>query len=124
MNTEFFLSGYDESITAIAMSLREFLFSQLPGIREEVDLPARIISYSYGPGYKNIICVIILSKKGIKLGFYKGGELPDPEKLLTGTGKVHRYVGLKSVETLDDPALIDLLAMAVAAYQKRNRQSG
>jgi hypothetical protein len=124
MTVEFFLSGYDEKIKTIAGNLRGFLFSHLPGIREEVDQPARIISYNYGPGYKNIICVIIFSKKGVKLGFYKGSELPDPGKLLTGTGKVHRYVVIKSVETLDDPALINLLAMAVEAYRKRNRQSG
>ena len=81
------LSRYEEKITALGFQLRDFLFSEIKGINEEVDATANIISFNYGKGYKNIICVILPSKKGIKLGFYKGIELPDPEKLLTGNRK-------------------------------------
>ena len=84
-----------------------------------MDATANIISFNYGKGYKNIICVILLSKKGIKLGFYKGSELPDPEKLLTGTGKVHRFVEIKSVRDINSPALKHLLKEAVTAYTIR-----
>ena len=78
-----------------------------------------MIGYSYGAGYKDLICTIILSKKGIKLGFYRGGELPDPKKLLTGSGKVHRYVEINSEEDIRNPALLALLEHAVDAREKR-----
>jgi hypothetical protein len=119
MAAEEILSRYEEKIAQLGLQLRVFLFSELKGINEEVDATANIISFNYGKGYKNIICVIIPSKKGIKLGFYKGSELPDPEKLLTGTGKVHRFVEIKSVQDINNPALKRLLKEAVAAYTIR-----
>ena len=119
MTAEEILSRYEEKIAQAALQLRDFLFSELKDINEEVDATANIISFNYGKGYKNIICVILLSKKGIKLGFYKGSELPDPEKLLTGTGKVHRFVEIKSVRDINSPALKHLLKEAVTAYTIR-----
>ena len=119
MTAEEILSRYEEKIATRGLRLRDFLFSELKGINEEVDATANIISFNYGKGYKNIICVILLSKKGIKLGFYKGSELPDPEKLLTGTGKVHRFVEIKSVRDINSPALKHLLKEAVTAYTIR-----
>jgi hypothetical protein len=47
--------------------------------------------------------------------------LPDPEKLLTGSGKVHRYVEIKSEEDIRNPALQELLEHAVEAREKRQR---
>ncbi|MEI7663863.1 MAG: hypothetical protein WCK34_16770 [Bacteroidota bacterium] len=46
---------------------QQFLILELPGIIEEADVKANILAYSYGPGYKNVICIIIPSKQEIKL---------------------------------------------------------
>lgn len=123
MTAEEILSGYEEKIATLGFQLREFLFSALKDIHEEADAAAKIIGYNYGKGYKNLICIILPSKKGIKLGFYKGCELQDPGKLLTGTGKVHRYVETKSSKDIIDPALKHLLKEAVAAYTIRKANS-
>ena len=104
---------------ALGLQLHEYLLSALPGIIEMPDAPANIIGYGYGPGYKHMICTIIPSKKSIKLGFYKGSELPDPQYLLTGAGKVHRYVEIKSADLINSPAIQALITVAVAAYKQR-----
>ena len=114
-----FLSTYPPQVSTVAESLRKFLFKNLPGISEQLDLSARIIGYSYSAGYKGMICTIILSQKGIKLGFNKGSELPDPKKLLAGSGKVHKYVEIKSEKDLNSPALKTLLKEAIKAYKQR-----
>ena len=121
MSARKILSGYDEKIAALGFQLRELLLSELKDINEEADGTANIIGYNYGKGYKNLICVILLSRKGIKLGFYKGSELPDPAKLLTGTGKVHRFVEIKSSHDIYNPALKRLLKEALAAYTLRQK---
>ena len=113
------LSKYEDKISVLGFRLREFLLKELSGIIEYPDAPANIIGYGFGPGYKDLICTIIPSKKGIKLGFYKGSELPDPEKLLTGTGKVHKYVEIKSENDISNPDLKKLLMNALKAYGKR-----
>ncbi len=67
MTPKIFFSGFEASISSFALHLPAFIYFQLPGVHEEIDLPAKMISYNYGPGYKNVICVCIPSKKGVKL---------------------------------------------------------
>jgi len=114
-----FLSAYDEQVMTNAMKLRELLLKKLPGIIEEIDLPARMIGYSYGRKYTELICVIIPSKKGLKLGFNRGTELPDPDHLLEGTGKISRYVVIKEKPQISSVALKNLIGSALTAYKKR-----
>ena len=115
-----FLSNYDEKVSSLALELRELLFKLLPNVQEQLDQPARIIGFGFGPKYADTICAIILSKKGIKLGFYKGSELTDPNKILTGSGKVHKYVEIKSAADIKSSALKKLISEAFKAYKKRS----
>src|SRR6187431_482206 len=115
-----FLSQYEEQVFGKAVKLREVLFANLPGIIEQMDIPAKMIAYCYGQKYSEMICTIIPSKKGLKLGFYKGGDLPDPYKLLEGTGKISRYVDIKSIEQIRSSSLRNLIKSAFAAYRQRN----
>jgi hypothetical protein len=119
MTPEKFLVAYDPSVQKIAQATREFLLKNIPAVNEELDLPARLIAFNLGPGYKGMVCAILLSKKGVKLAFFKGSELPDPEKLLGGTGKVHRYAEIKDEKLLKTKALKNLLAAAVKACKQR-----
>jgi hypothetical protein len=57
------LAKYEERIAALGFKLYDFLVNYLDDIKVEADVPANIISFSYGPGYENAICVIIPSKK-------------------------------------------------------------
>lgn len=116
---ETFLSKYDEQIFSNATKLREVIFSNPPDITEQIDIPARMIAYCYGQKYSEMICTIIPSKKGLKLGFYKGNELPDPCGMLKGTGKISRYVEIKSDKEIKSAALKKLLKSGLKAYRDR-----
>jgi len=116
---EEFLANYNEEVVTHVMKLREVLFADLPGIKEQLDVPAKMIAYSYGQKYAEMICTIIPSKKGLKLGFYKGIDLPDPDKLLEGTGKISRYIEIRSNEQINSPALKKIIENALGAYKKR-----
>jgi hypothetical protein len=116
-----FLSQYDEPVFIKAIELRDLLMANLPNITEQIDLPAKLIAYCYGQKYEDLICVIIPSKKGIKLGFNRGVDLPDPDKLLEGTGKISRYVQIRTHERINSDALKNLLSNALIMYhQKKN----
>lgn len=119
MNPETILSQYEGEVASLGARLRKFLLKQLPDIIEQPDAKANLIGYSYGPGYKDLICTILMSKKGVKLGFYKGSELPDPHHLLTGSGKVHKYVEIDSAQDVHNPALLALLKQAAEGRLKR-----
>jgi hypothetical protein len=114
-----FLSKYDEEIYTHALQLRQVLLKSLPGIIEQLDVPAKMVAYCYGQKYSELICIIIPSKKGLKLGFNRGTELQDPHGLLQGTGKISRYVEIKSEKEIKSAALKKLLASALKAYKVR-----
>ena len=114
-----FLSQYDEMVFKNTLLLRAMLLKNLPGIIEQIDLPAKMIAYCYGQKYAELICVIIPSKKGLKLGFNRGVAIDDPDKLLEGTGKISRYVQIKSGEQIASSSLKKLLASALNLYKKQ-----
>ena len=113
------LSKYDPSTAELGRQLIAFLLSQLPGSFELPDESSGIIAITYGKGYKDIICMVLPSKQGIKLGFNRGSELPDPEHLLTGKGKLHKYVVIKSASDFEKPGILNLIHEGLKAYEKR-----
>ena len=116
-----FLAHYPEHVQELAAATRALLTDALPGAAETLDSSAKLLGYSYGPGYKGLVCTLILSQTGVKLGIFRGVELPDPKHLLAGAGKVHRHVQLRTVADLKQPGLRALLKAALAAWRKRSR---
>jgi hypothetical protein len=116
-----FLSAYPEPVREIAEAARQLLKEMLPGVAETVDEPAKLLGYSYGPGYKGALFTLIMSKAGVKLGIFRGSELPDPKHLMAGAGKIHRHVQLSKVDDLSRAGLKPLLKSALSAWRKRNR---
>jgi hypothetical protein len=121
MNKEIaaFLSTYPEIVQDLARRLDKVVTSTIPGVREELDRSARVIGYGLGPGYAGVICTIILSKKGVKLGIVRGTQLPNSDRLLEGSGKLHRHVVFERPSDFERPGLQALLRTAVGAWQKR-----
>lgn len=116
--TAIILGAFPPEVRELANTARSYLSNRLENSEEYPDFPARLIGYGYGPGYKDMICTLILSRQGVKIGFYKGATLPDPHQLLTGTGKVHRYVVVASPNDLNAD-LDELLVTALQAYRDR-----
>jgi hypothetical protein len=115
-----FLADYSGDVRALAEAARKALVKALPGVVEGVDRPAKLLSYTYGPGYKGVVCTLLMSKTGVKLGIFRGSELPDPVGLMEGSGKVHRYVQLRTPADLQRTELQALLAAALAAWRERS----
>ena len=114
-----FLSQYDETVFKNSLILREVLLKNLPDIIEQIDLPAKMIAYCYGQKYAELICVIMPSKKGLKLGFNRGVEIDDPDNLLEGDGKISRYVQINSSEQITSLSLKKLLTSALNIYKQK-----
>ena len=111
------LAKYPDHVGELATETRRVILAALPKAVEQVDSKANVVGYSFGAGYSNLICTIILSKSGVKLGLVGGASLPDPKKLLTGTGKVHRYVQMNAPADARRPAVKALLKAGVAAWK-------
>ena len=119
MEIDLFLSNYSEDVQNTIHELRDVLKRELPGIRETLDLPAKMIAFGYGNTYKEHLCSIFPSKKGVKLGFNQGVQMDNISGLLQGTGKISRYAEIKNVELLKNQELLDLIGQAYALYLER-----
>jgi hypothetical protein len=115
------LLKYPDDVQALALSARAFILKSLPDIEETVDDSPFVAGYGYGAGYKNLICTLLVSKSGVKLGLVGGAELPDPDGLLQGRGRVHRYVQLKAASDLRKAGVAQLVRAAKAAWQARTK---
>lgn len=86
-----------------------------------MDGTAPVIGFGYGLGYKGMVCTLLLSKSGVKLGLARGSELADPHGLLEGKGKVHRYVRLRNIADLHKKPIRELVKAAHKAWKARSR---
>ena len=109
-----FLDSYDPHVQAMVLKLRDLVLQVAPGALEQVDYPAKLIAYGWRKTYKDTICVIMPLKAAVNLGFPRGVDLPDPAKLLTGTGKRARHVHITALQEVEMPAVRALLEAAVA----------
>ena len=110
---------YSREVQAVAAGARQLICDVLPGVEERIDPKQAIVAYGYGPGYKGMVCTLLLSKSGVKLGVVRGSELADPRGLLEGSGKVHRYVQLHAPADLRKAGLRPLIKAAYVAWQER-----
>ena len=119
-NADDVLEAFPSDVQDLARGARRLLLKSLPGAEETVDPTAAVLSYGYGSGYRGMICTVLLSKSGVKIGFVGGAELADPNKLLEGSGKKHKYIQLHTASDLSRAGIKQLIEAAYAAWQQRN----
>jgi hypothetical protein len=113
-------NGFDEIVSSVSPHARQLAEAARDLIREvypaivEVPWPKqRVIGYGVGPKkMSEHFCYISVSRDHINLGFMYGAELPDPEKLLEGSGKLLRHVRITELDQLSKPAVRQLLITA------------
>jgi hypothetical protein len=113
-----YVKDKDEKLREVAQGLRRLMKKTVAGTKETVN-PWKIPTFeSNGP-----MCLLMVGKNHVTFGFLRGTDLPDPAKLLEGTGKSLRHVKLRSTEDLRKPALKKLI-LAAARLNKREPMEG
>ena len=109
------LDATDEGLRPILHALRQTIRDVHPETCEVVRLGDGAANYGVGPrkmldGY----AYLMPQRAWVNLGFYQGVALPDPERLLDGTGAKMRHVKVRSLYDARRPALRALVAAALA----------
>ena len=112
---EDFLSTQSSEAQGLTLELRDLVLGMAPEAIEQIDVSAHLLAYGYAKTYKHLICVIILYKDYVNLGFPRGVDLPDPNRLLQGTGKKARHVKVKSKEQITSLNLRALVQASIDA---------
>ncbi len=112
---EGFLAQFDADAAAVALAAREAVLQVFPDALETAD--GKDLGYGTSAGYRGLVFVISPKRRAVNLGVARGASLPDPDGLMSGTGKVHRHVDLRSTEAAGDPALHRLMERALARHR-------
>lgn len=107
------LSEFSPTVQDLALQTRALIRDVLPAVVEVPWPKQRVIGYGVGPRkMSEHFCYIAVHADHVNLGFNYGAELPDPEKLLGGPGKLMRHTRIAAPEDLARPALRALLEAA------------
>jgi hypothetical protein len=96
--------------------MRRWLRKRLPTAHEVVYEYRDFFVISYSPndrGYEGVLG-IHASADGVKLFFNRCKELPDPAKLLQGSGSQCRSIDLEGISTVARPEVAHLIDEAIA----------
>jgi hypothetical protein len=111
-----FMAKYTPEIASHAKAIRAEMRKLYPTALELVydNYNALAIGCSPTERASEAIFSIALYPRWVSLFFLQGAALPDPDKILRGSGKVAKHVVLPSTGTLKTPALQALMREAVA----------
>lgn len=112
----------EETQKPILTKLRDTILTIHPDACEVVRMGDRAATYGLGP--KKMIegyVYILPHTSWVNLGFFHGGDLPDPEGRLEGTGKKLRHVKIRAVDEADNPGTHTLIK---AALEERKQALG
>lgn len=110
------INAFDPTNQRLITATRRWLRKRMPTAHEVVYeyKDALVISYSpSGRGYEGVLA-IHAGADAIKLYFNQGKGLPNPAKLLRGSGKQTRWIPLEGASTLARPEVLALIDEALA----------
>ena len=100
-------------LAPLSRELRRLVKKTVPGSQEAMNSWGVPTFDYHGP-----MCLMMVGKSHVTLGFARGASLKDSAGLLEGTGKNLRHVKLKEVEQLRDANLRQLLVEAAALNEE------
>jgi hypothetical protein len=111
-----FMAKYTPEIASHAKAIRAEMRKLYPTALELVYDNYNALAIGYGPTERTseAIFSIALYPRWVSLFFLQAAALPDPEKILRGSGNVAKHVVLPSTGTLKTPAVQALMREAVA----------
>jgi hypothetical protein len=111
-----FIDKFEPKHQAVIRTVRKVLRKRLPTANELVwdNYNFFVIGYSATERPSDSIVQIAAAANGVGLAFYHGASLPDPHKILLGSGSQNRFIRLESAETVERPEVKALIAAAEA----------
>jgi hypothetical protein len=111
-----FVAKFDPAHQTLIWAVRKTLRGRFPTAYELVYDNYNFFVIGYGPTERPSECIVSLvaGANGVGLCFIHGAKLPDPGKILRGSGNQTRSIHLDSVEVLARREVEALIAAAIA----------
>lgn len=110
-----FIDKFTPQVAALTRNLIEKMTRRVPGATIMVYDNYNALAIGFGPTDKAGQAVLSLAvmPRWVTLCFLRGVGLPDPHRILNGSGSRVRHVRLHTPEALDDPQVQDLIEAAL-----------
>lgn len=111
-----FIHKFEPNHQRLIRAARKKLQTLFPTANELVYDNYNFFVIGFGPTERPSDCFVSIAgaANGVGLCFLYGAGLPDPAKLLVGTGKQTRFIRLPTADILTQPAVQALLHLAAA----------
>ena len=111
-----FIGKFDTKVAKLVRECRTALRKRLPTANEIVYDNYNFLVFGFSTTKRPSDCMVSLAAnaKGVGLSFYYGATLPDPHKLLQGSGSQNRFIRLPTAATLAEPTVAALIDAAIA----------
>lgn len=121
-----FIAKFDPAIARLVRSARSVLRKRFRTAIELVydNYNALAIGYSPTERTSDVLFSLAVYARGVNLYFMYGRSLPDPDKLLQGSGTQGAFIRLDDVTVLDRPAIKSLIDAAISNSDVPLRASG
>jgi hypothetical protein len=114
-----FIAKFEPRLQKLLRAARRELRRRFPTAVEQVYDNYNFLVFGFCTTERTSDCFVSIAAqaKGVALSFYWGATLPDPHRLLLGSGQQNRFLRLPSLATLKKPEVVELL-LAAAAQSK------
>jgi len=121
-----FIAKFDPQIAKLIRAVRAVLRRRFPTANELVydNYNFFVIGFSTTERPSDCMVSLAANAKGVGLAFYYGATLPDPCKILLGSGNQNRFIRLESAAVLARPEVEALLRAAAAQAKTPLRAAG
>lgn len=111
-----FIDAFDAKDQKLIRALRSAIRKRLPGANELVYDYTAFFVIGYSPTDKAIEGILSIAARAndVRLYFMHKKKLPDPKKLLKGSGSQARYVQIETTRQLSHPDIKALIAATIA----------
>jgi hypothetical protein len=115
-----FINKFDSKNAALIRSVRKALRNRLPLANELVydNYNFFVIGYCSSERPSDCTVSIAAAASGVGLSFYYGATLPDPHKLLLGSGSQNRFMRIESAAMLSRTEVEELIAAAISQAKR------
>ena len=123
---EAFIGKFDPKDRKLIRAVRKALRARFPTANELVWDNYNFFVIGYSPTERPLDSVLSIAARanGVGLCFIYGAKLPDPKKVLQGSGRQTRFLRLESADVLARPEVEALLAAAIARARTPYRSAG
>lgn len=111
---QYLLDFKDQEVIVLFSDLRQYILELHPDSNELLyHTHALTAVFSISEKLSDAFCMLPIYTNHLNLGFNKGTRLTDPNKLLTGTGKLIRHIDVKKPSDYRNPKVAELIKEAI-----------